>query len=172
LFYKASSPYPESATLTVNILQEHAIIATLDPRFEEGFAEVALEITGRFTFQILSSQVSYWMVSVLGASLDTPPSATATPTHSAPSGNGGGIARISQSFGGGVWVVGRDIPPGLSPNTDSSGGCYWARLSGFGGTIDEIITNNLSNDIQTVRISSTDAGFESSRCGSWTSLED
>ena len=41
-------------------------------------------------------------------------------------------------FGDGTWAVGTDLEPGTYA---SAGGdsCYWARLSGFGGTIDDIL---------------------------------
>ncbi len=75
-------------------------------------------------------------------------------------------------FSDGIFIVGVDIAPGLWRNSDSSGGCYWARLSGFGGTLDEIIANAFSETIQTVRIAATDRGFETERCGVWTRIGD
>lgn len=75
-------------------------------------------------------------------------------------------------FSDGIYIVGADIAPGLWRNSDSSGFCYWARLSGFGGTLDEIIANRLSESIQTVRIAATDRGFETNGCGVWTRIGD
>jgi len=75
-------------------------------------------------------------------------------------------------FSDGVYIVGVDIAPGLWQNSDSSGGCYWARLSGFGGTLDEIIANEFSETIQVVRIHPTDRGFETEGCGVWTRIGD
>ena len=47
-------------------------------------------------------------------------------------------------------------------------GCYWARLSGFGGTLDEIIANSFSvSGPQYVEIKSTDVGFKTSGCFPW-----
>jgi len=74
----------------------------------------------------------------------------------------------SGCFGPGTFRVGTDIQPGTYQNSDSSAGCYWARLSGFGGTLGEIIANNLTYGIDTVTISSTDVGFTSQQCGIWT----
>jgi hypothetical protein len=74
----------------------------------------------------------------------------------------------SPTFGSGTWRVGSDIPPGLYRNSDSSGFCYWARLSGLGGTLNEIIANNFSSSIQTVQIKPGDVGFTSDRCGTWS----
>jgi hypothetical protein len=42
------------------------------------------------------------------------------------------------------------------------------RLSGFGGTFDEIIANDFGSGPRMVTISPTDVGFESSGCGPWT----
>jgi len=41
-------------------------------------------------------------------------------------------------------------------------------LKGFGGTLSEIIANEFTNDLTVVTIKSTDRGFSSSRCATWT----
>jgi len=74
----------------------------------------------------------------------------------------------SACFGPGTFRVGTDIQPGTYRNSDSSGGCYWERLSGFGGTLDEIIANESSSSPQVVTIAPGDVGFSSSNCGVWT----
>ena len=76
----------------------------------------------------------------------------------------------STTFGSGVWIVGVDILPGTYRNSDSTATCYWARLSGFGGGLGDIIANDVSDSTQTVTISSTDAGFESNDCGTWARI--
>ncbi len=74
------------------------------------------------------------------------------------------------TFGDGTWRVGTDIPPGtFRLRTPPPGTCYWERLSGFGGTIDDIIANGLSNATQVVTIAPSDAGFHSDGCGTWSS---
>jgi hypothetical protein len=70
------------------------------------------------------------------------------------------------SFGNGIWKVGIDIPAGTYRNTGTSA-CYWARLSGFGGTLGEIISNSFDDVPNIVTIAATDKGFESNRCGTW-----
>jgi len=75
-------------------------------------------------------------------------------------------------FGDGTYRVGRDISPGLWKNTDSSNYCYWQRVSGFGGTLDEIIDNGLSDQLQVVRIQPTDVGFSAQSCGTWQRVGD
>ena len=84
------------------------------------------------------------------------PTTTAPPTTAAPAG-----------FGDGTYVVGEDIDPG---RYSAPGGefCYWERLSGFGGTIDEIIANDISEGPATVEIAGSDAGFSTNGCGTWT----
>ena len=69
------------------------------------------------------------------------------------------------TFGDGTFRVNVDIQPGTyqGPGGDT---CYWARLSGFGGTLDEIIANNFG-PTGVVTISPSDAGFQSDRCGTW-----
>jgi hypothetical protein len=74
------------------------------------------------------------------------------------------------AFGDGDWVVNSDIFPGTYQSPGSSG-CYWARVTGFGGTIDEIVANDYSTGGPvTVTISPTDAGFVSSGCTGWTTM--
>ena len=74
------------------------------------------------------------------------------------------------TFGDGVHVVGVDIAPGTYRGSPS-GSCYWARLSGFSGELDDIIAND-NSEAPIVTISASDVGFESSRCGTWTRIGD
>jgi len=71
------------------------------------------------------------------------------------------------SFVDGTWIVGVDIPAGTY-KTDGSDTCYWERLSGFGGTFDEIIANDNPDGQVVVTILPIDKGFVSKRCGIWT----
>jgi hypothetical protein len=67
-------------------------------------------------------------------------------------------------------VVGVDIPAGTFRAPDVAFGCYWERLRGFGGTLDEIIANDFTDIGQIVTIEATDAGFSTDPdCGTWTS---
>ena len=80
------------------------------------------------------------------------------------------LAQITKSrttFGDGVYIVGIDVEPGLYI---SPGGarCYWERLSGFGGTTDEVLPSEHRSSAPIVVVAATDAGFLSSGCGSWT----
>ena len=71
-------------------------------------------------------------------------------------------------FGDGTWVVGSDIKAGTYRSSQTGSSCYWQRLSGFSGEFDDIIVNELTEAISVVEISSTDAGFSTERCGTWT----
>jgi hypothetical protein len=74
----------------------------------------------------------------------------------------------ASSMGDGTWAVGIDIVAGTYQAT-STGYCYWARLSAFGGTGGAIIADGYAAPGSfTVTIGGTDVGFVSSGCGEWT----
>ena len=78
-------------------------------------------------------------------------------------------ASLTDPFGGGTFIVGTDIAAGPWRH-DASGQCFWQRLSGFSGDLDEIITEH-SDDPQVVEIAESDAGFFSADCGTWTKVD-
>ena len=63
----------------------------------------------------------------------------------------------------GQYRVGAEIPPGRYQFANARAGCFWQRLSGFGG---DPVTDVLSNDFQSyagpavIDVLATDAGFE------------
>src|SRR6266487_4109390 len=71
-------------------------------------------------------------------------------------------------FGDGTFVVGKDIKPGTYRTRTGSPGCYFARLSGFGGTVGDIISNANTDNPAIVTIAASDKGFQSTNCGTWT----
>jgi hypothetical protein len=71
------------------------------------------------------------------------------------------------TFGDGTYRVGEDIEPGLYYANNVGGSCYWERLSGFGGELDDIITNEFSQVRQIVMIEQDDIGFSAQGCGQW-----
>lgn len=77
------------------------------------------------------------------------------------------ITKSKTEFGAGTYIVGTDIDPGTyhAPGGDT---CYWARLSGFTGSLDDILANANPTGSTTVTISPSDKGFESSGCGTFT----
>jgi hypothetical protein len=78
-------------------------------------------------------------------------------------------ASPAATFGDGTYIVGSDIAPGRYRARNLGLLCYWERLSGLGGSFDEIIANgNPSGSSAVVEIRPTDKGFSSSGCGQWT----
>lgn len=73
-------------------------------------------------------------------------------------------------FGAGTYRVGSDIAAGRY-FADTSDGCYWERVRGFGGTLSDIIANDFVgyNALQyIVDVLQSDAGFApDSDCGTW-----
>ena len=72
-------------------------------------------------------------------------------------------------FGDGTYIVGENLEPGIYRSTGVNL-CYWERMSGFGGTFEEIIANG--NEGTIIEIAASDAGFKTERCGQWLPLED
>ncbi len=67
-------------------------------------------------------------------------------------------------FPDGEWLVGRQMPTG-SWRAAGGPGCFWQRLSGFGGEPTDVIASGTN---PTVTLVEGDLGFRSRRCGSWT----
>lgn|GEM_PF-3372071 len=72
----------------------------------------------------------------------------------------------ANSFGDGLYQVGRDIQPGKYHSSGAGGNCYWAKLGS--SNTDNIIDNNNSTGPQTITIDSP--YFESNGCGNWTKV--
>lgn len=75
-----------------------------------------------------------------------------------------------QPFGEGTYIVGVDIAAGTWRSSGGSG-CYWQRVSGFGGTLDEILANDNVDGSAIVTIRPGDKGFSSRRCGTWMKVQ-
>ena len=73
----------------------------------------------------------------------------------------------SGEFGDGTWIVGTDIKPGTYRTANASGLCYWARLSGMTGDLDDVLANGNPDKSTTITIRKTDKAFQSERCGTW-----
>jgi hypothetical protein len=71
--------------------------------------------------------------------------------------------------GDGTFVVGTDIQPGTYKE-DATPGCYWARLSGLDGQLDNIITNDNADGPVVVAIAPSDKAFNDSGCGTFTKI--
>ncbi|MDQ3767793.1 MAG: hypothetical protein M3346_10665 [Actinomycetota bacterium] len=71
------------------------------------------------------------------------------------------------TFGNGTFVVGEDIPAGTY-TAPGGGGCYWARLSGLSGSLNDVMANHFGPGTQTVALSGSEAAFETDGCGEWS----
>jgi len=125
---------------------------------------------GAGTLGSTSRATANGLASFIDAGITAIPGATHTVTFTA-----GTLAPASTvltitaaSFGNGTHRVNTDIPPGLYRSRNgNSAGCYWARLSGFGGTLAEIIANDIGAGPRLVAIAASDRGLESSGCATW-----
>lgn len=78
---------------------------------------------------------------------------------------------IPGSFAGdGMYQVGTQVQPGLYRSSSSSFG-YWERLSGAGGTFNEILANDNVNGQTYVQIAPTDAYFSTTRMDRWNPVD-
>ncbi len=95
-----------------------------------------------------------------------PPTPAPTPEQVATIPDPTPIPTPDPGLGDGTWLVGSDIAPGIyaAPGSDL---CYWARLGGFSGNLDDIITNSVASWRLIVEIYPQDKGFESIGCGRW-----
>ncbi|WP_091330001.1 hypothetical protein [Geodermatophilus ruber] len=75
----------------------------------------------------------------------------------------------ASGFGDGLHRMGAGIAPGAYRSSAVGGFCYWERLSGFGGTLDDIIANGIGSP-EIVTLEAGDAGFDSRGCGTWQPL--
>ena len=75
-----------------------------------------------------------------------------------------------KKYKSGTYMVGSEIEPGLYKSEGNVS--YWARLSDFTGSFDDIITNgNPMNGSELVEINENDKGFETSGSGYWYKID-
>jgi hypothetical protein len=75
---------------------------------------------------------------------------------------------LNEPFGEGTYIVGTDISPGTWRSDGAGSLCYWSRMSGFTGSLGEIIANSNASGPVVITIAATDKGFRSARCGTWS----
>jgi hypothetical protein len=92
-----------------------------------------------------------------------PPTAAESAATPAPTTAAGGIRD-------GTHLVGSDIQPGTYRSNNVGAGCYWARLSGLGGTVDEIIANENATGPAIVTVAASDRAFSSVGCAPWLAV--
>ena len=155
------------------------------PGFGDGTHAVGKDIQpGTYRAANVSSSCYWSRSSGFGGSLDEiianentsdPTLVTIAPTDVGFESNGCGrwttdlssITASRTAFDAGTYVVGTDITPGTYRSAGGDG-CYWARLTGFGGTLPEIISNTNATGPTVVTIAAGDGGFKSSGCQPWT----
>lgn len=74
----------------------------------------------------------------------------------------------------GTYRVPEDIRTGLYRTqgpADEAGVCYWERLKGLSGDVNEIIANGQTEGPGYVRIKETDVAFSTEGCQPWTRVE-
>jgi hypothetical protein len=70
------------------------------------------------------------------------------------------------TFGPGTFAVGTQVAPGRW-RSDGGDLCYWERLGGLGGGLDELVASAGVPGPTEVVVAPTDAGFRSFGCGTW-----
>ena len=78
-------------------------------------------------------------------------------------------AEEEPGVGDGTHHVGDDVAP-ATYRSDGEGTCYWARLAGFSGELDDILANG-NNAPEIVTISKGDAALETRGCGRWIPVD-
>jgi hypothetical protein len=77
-----------------------------------------------------------------------------------------GPASPLPSFGAGTFAVGAQVAPGRW-RSDGGDLCYWERLSGLGGELDELADSAGVAGPTDVVLAPTDVAFSSFGCGTW-----
>lgn len=98
----------------------------------------------------------------------TEPPPTAIPTHTPTIAARATPIPAPSTFGAGTFLVGSQLDPGTYRTRAIPDGCYWERLSGLSGDLDDIIANDFTNGLSVVTILPSDRAFSSSRCGLWS----
>ena len=96
-----------------------------------------------------------------------PVTVTADPVTVAPAPAAG--ASGAGSFGDGTQLVGTDVQAGTY-RAPGGAECYWERLKGASGSVNDIIANDMGTTNPVVQIAASDYAFTSSNCGGWTKI--
>lgn len=109
------------------------------------------------------------------AAAATTAAAPAAPTPAAPAATIPAAApRPPGIYQQGILIVPTEVPPGTYRATvpTDSANCYWARLKGTSGTLDDILANGNGDPGQrvTVTIRASDKAFETTGCGDWIKI--
>ena len=100
-----------------------------------------------------------WKLMTHSGTWEQPTEAPVAPPASTPS---------AVYFNDGDHIVGTDILAGTYRTRQRPEGCYFSRLRGFSDELKDIIMNENTDAPAIITIASTDTGFKSVRCGTWT----
>src|SRR5439155_26639610 len=81
---------------------------------------------------------------------------------------GPAAATSVERFSNGIFQVGPDVRPGTYRTRGGGDGCYFARLKGFSGSLEDVLANDSAVGPAVVTILPTDRGFQSDNCSTWT----
>lgn len=98
------------------------------------------------------------------------PTTTTTTTTKTPTTTTTTVPETEAAFSDGTWLVGDEIAPGIYQTDGAVSSCYWERLSGLGGTFDELIANANVDGQGMVEIQDGDVAFSADDCGDWIEL--
>ena len=115
----------------------------------------------RKRFWLMATLVLILLISAAGHASAQGGAPTATPSTA--------VALPLTAIPDGTWLVGQEVTPGVyaAPGGEQ---CSWERLSGFGGTADEVVASASGAVRPIVEIAPTDRGFSTSNCGDWTTV--
>ena len=78
------------------------------------------------------------------------------------------ITASQTSIPDGTFIVGTDIQAGTFRTRNASPGCYYKRLRGFSAMSADTIASDLTDAPTVITVASTDKGFFTEDCGTWT----
>lgn len=131
------------------------------PHLQHDSTESVTRLQCRFCQRIVGLTVAVALALILAAGCGGDPEKGGTAPSTVP----------ATPFSDGTHAVGVDIAPGTY-RAPAGIDCYWFRLSGFGGTVDDVEAAGGSGSSEIVTILPSDAGFQSDGCGQWTPLRD
>ena len=142
-------------------------------RLGAGGDQVATEtrdFAGRLIVDVHATDTALIITDACGV-IRGPTSTPAPPTSGPPLPPGGGVSTIVlQTVGD--HLVGAHVSPSTYRSVTTGPGCLWARLSGFGGEVDDLIEGAIEPAGRTIEvtIAPTDVGFYTTpACGTWQS---
>ena len=172
----------------VSLLSDDEVIANVDGTWAmeveltEGANELVFRIGDDRSTQVKLG-LTYRAAAMAPSAAASPPQASSGGTPSQPVPSPSATAAVTPvptaiptpqpsylTISDGTYEVPGEVEPGTYRLREPSSFCYWARLKGFSGELEDIIANeNLLDAYGVVTIGKSDKGFESNNCGEWSS---